>query len=623
MVKAKKSKPAKHPAQIHPTERASQGSSPLKQLEESLSQGQLERVLIHALQALDDAGVERLVEALDDDSASVVQEVLRPPVRAPKGKSKAKPAPTAGKLRQEWDKVWADWDAVIENTGGEDGPYTTQEHSWEAPYFNATAVADDLAPIGKRLEAFLPAALNQGVDPEFRFLDRLTEADDLVGEGLPDWIEVNEPVDLGPAFTRSLLTWDWFYAHQEGVSLTGFASDVCAGTAGLEKIAIDEDALCAFFLGLDRGLQKELQRGLQQAKARPPWRGVLDAPRSAWFSLYRALCEDFAGDEFLAVSQANIAQDWRLALPVVDALSKKGQHAEAIQVIKAAIRAMNGVSKSKDWDPTFFLFGEYRGHFGGSPERDPGALGLLERWEKAAKKLGQAEMAAALGAQRILATHWQDGPRALRALQVIGSESAAMKARLFEAWRERFVAASKNFEEPIKGWNWVRALIDDLWGEGSAQPAFRQQLAAWLSVLREPKEFKAAAPLLAMLLVEADPDGILKQQAPGLAKQLTAGNDRRDLPSSTRRAWLAAGRVSAEVPAIVQLWREHLHLLIPDPSQATGSHYEDSVDWLSFVRELNPAKYEEIIGKWAVTHKARRNLWGTIRARKLPLPAGR
>ncbi len=81
----------------------------------------------------------------------------------------------------------------------------------------------------------------------------------------------------------------------------------------------------------------------------------------------------------------------------------------------------------------------------------------------------------------------------------------------------------------------------------------------------------------------------------------------------SRQAWLKKMHADQFIPLIIECWKQNVVKLLPDPSHAHKSVYEEHALWLAVVKEQNPLAYQKIIGKWKIDHKRRKNLWNAIR----------
>jgi hypothetical protein len=64
----------------------------------------------------------------------------------------------------------------------------------------------------------------------------------------------------------------------------------------------------------------------------------------------------------------------------------------------------------------------------------------------------------------------------------------------------------------------------------------------------------------------------------------------------------------------MDVWKDHLHLIVPDPTNVYKSDYSHHAAWCKAVRELNQKAYKSLISRWRKTHNRRRNLWRDMKA---------
>jgi len=81
----------------------------------------------------------------------------------------------------------------------------------------------------------------------------------------------------------------------------------------------------------------------------------------------------------------------------------------------------------------------------------------------------------------------------------------------------------------------------------------------------------------------------------------------------SRQAWLKKMHADQFIPLIIECWKQNVVKLLPDPSNAHKSVYEEHALWLAVVKEQNPSAYQKVIDKWKIDHKRRKNLWKAIR----------
>jgi hypothetical protein len=64
----------------------------------------------------------------------------------------------------------------------------------------------------------------------------------------------------------------------------------------------------------------------------------------------------------------------------------------------------------------------------------------------------------------------------------------------------------------------------------------------------------------------------------------------------------------------MEAWKEHLHLIVPDPANAYKSDYSDHAAWCKAVHELNQNTYTALLSRWRKKYNRRRNLLRDMKA---------
>ncbi|MCU0687950.1 MAG: hypothetical protein MUF34_37850 [Polyangiaceae bacterium] len=342
----------KKPSPSSPKEKKEEGAL-RRRLEEALSEAELSRVLTCALLTLDEDGYEQLFARLGLETAAALALVLNPPATSPRSKVPSAPTASKGKLEQEWGRLWAQWAAVIKETGKKKGKYICQEAHWEPSYIDTTAISTDLDAIASQLRPLLSRVMAEGVAPEFRFAQALDEMDAGLYAGLPDWIEPGggEPCYLGTEATSCLLEWEWALAQREGRDAAAFLDEIRDLELRLENVALDSEAIKTFVFGLSdehlRGVLASMTR--QRSLAR--WADAFRQAYGAWAEIVRDLSQRWNRELFVETSRANIAQDWTLALPLVQSAVKRKAFAEATALIDEALRSRLRRERAPRWEP--------------------------------------------------------------------------------------------------------------------------------------------------------------------------------------------------------------------------------------------------------------------------------
>ena len=113
-----------------------------KKLLEALTRDQIETLL----DVLADTGaLLRLPEqlrAVDSDLADTVQRLVGEADTVAAKDSDA--AVSKQKLLEIWDDLWGRWNDHVCEVGDEDGEYAIKDEDWDPPYFDPTALSEDL-----------------------------------------------------------------------------------------------------------------------------------------------------------------------------------------------------------------------------------------------------------------------------------------------------------------------------------------------------------------------------------------------------------------------------------------------------------------------------------------------
>ncbi len=418
----------------------------LRRLTAALSTDELQLVLVRAMHALDAAGRERLFESLDSETRAALTLALDPPSNGEK-RTAGKPV-IAGrrKLEEDWVGLWSRWDAIVEESNDENGKYVEREHSWDTPYVNRGAVADDLEAVGAQLHAIMPAVIAADLAPDLVFSEILDDLDDELGAALPEWMESTdgEPYSLGPEVTSLVLAWDWTMARAKGVALAEFLDDVRDLEGGLENVSLNDASIREFVLAQPEKAQRAFLESATVQRASARWSVAFDRAHGAWSDLVRKLSAHWDRALFAETSRANIVHDWTLAIPLVKAAVAGMKFDEAAALIDAAIRSRLGAKPERCWDPRTTLLEHAERTFTGDP-RDSAIRTLLGLWREVGKARGEDDLVAALSVQLVAHGGVDRGDAMLEASRrrwIARLEGASLLPELVAFWREsvtRFV----------------------------------------------------------------------------------------------------------------------------------------------------------------------------------------
>ena len=354
----------------------------LELLSHGLSGEEMQRVLACALLVLDERGRDRLFGRLGAETGSTLRRLLASRARS---RTKAQPSPGSAKIREEWDKAWSEWDACVAESGDEDGRYVVRDHHWEEPYLDGLSLAGDLEPIATRMRKILERVMDEELDPDFSFLSAIEELDEEIGSGLPEWMDASsgDGCALGPEMTGCLLEWEWRARRRDGRTAFELADAIRKLQASVKTVSLDDDTIARFIRGLDDAEQQAVLRGIAAHRSASHWASVLGAAHLGWFKIHQALAKRWDPALFEATSRKNIAQDWKLALPLVADLVRRKSFDQAGPLIEAAVRALLCLKTGEAWDPReTLLITRPVLRYGSDSPTD--AFRLLESWRKVA-----------------------------------------------------------------------------------------------------------------------------------------------------------------------------------------------------------------------------------------------
>lgn len=593
----------------------------LEKLGQGLSEAELRRVLGSALTTMAKPERERLCAKLGPETGQALRRMLQP------AKKNIPPRRSSDKVRQDWKRAWADWDAVISNAGCEDGEYLVQEHHWEEPYFDSGSVADDLEPIAATMRKLVPRVFDDKLAPNFSFAEAISESVADISAGLPEWMNPFEAdgITLGPQVTGCLLDWEWRAARRDGRTAFQLLDDIRQMESSVEGPDLDADTIVDFVRDLDREARQEVHRGIQANRQEEHWRQTLDSAHSPWFHLYQELCRDYDPGSYLENCLAGIGQDWTLALPVIRELQRGKEHAKVAELCGRSLRSYQHLRADGTWEPGENLIATWRAQLDGE-KPDSRLLQILGAWKKAAATLGHDEAAAALELQAELLVSGPDWDKALAAFRRAPlARFPRVQQRLFALWRDRTAHEClakvfvRGYCEPPKSSHWVHALIDAAWQGPDGSAVFLQWVRGWFRAIDDrPEDIGKDLTALALLTLDLDGASRRRGEFPTLVRLIGGNGNAEPALRASRRQWLERTGCRSLLPELIGLWRRHGERLVPDPQQAGSSDYDHCADWVRALHELNPTAGRNLLARWETPHRRRKNLWKALRKRGLP-----
>ena len=254
-----------------------------RKLSAGLSREEMDEVLSTALSALDEAGLKALQKRLGPDTAASLERSLKAPdadsVKAGRAKT-----------MQEWKLLRGKWNEILAKACDEDGPYVIHEHHWEEPYYDPTALADDLDGVAAKMAPLVGLVFDENIDPDFTFAGAVKEIMDNVSGGLPDWMEAFvDGLDLGPKTTACLVDWEWRSAKREDKNAFEFLDQLRALEYDSDGLSLDGEVLRSFVRRLNKADRRLVLEGLRQSQELDRWKDALGASHQCWFNLRQDL----------------------------------------------------------------------------------------------------------------------------------------------------------------------------------------------------------------------------------------------------------------------------------------------------------------------------------------------
>ncbi|MDJ0762804.1 MAG: hypothetical protein QNJ97_07415 [Myxococcota bacterium] len=593
-------------------------------LRSSLSEEEIRQVFAGALLSLDKKGFDRLIQHLHLDTGKTLRQVM---ASYKKGVSKSKPTPGLGKIRQEWDRAISDWWDCLMESGDEEGKYVYQENHWDAPYLDTSALAEDLKKIAARMRSMIHRVVKENVDSEFDFFELAEKSVEEVGSGLPEWMECwDDGYLFGAEVTGCLLEWAWLKARTNQITEASFEfiEDVRELESSNDKIYLDEDAVVGFVLALDEDCQRDILAGIEENRTAPEWKAVLGNVRSGWFMLHKELLKRWSKSRHSEICRENIQKDWKLALPVLEGLIKKGAFEEASAI---AEEARKGLLDDELWEPTRDLLICHRQHYFFYSSEET-LVRFFNLWSKTAGGLGRKELQAALSLQAVMVAKWKDWDTVLSKFDK--SSSAGFEAlvdRFYEQWKNLTAEQAEKYTVD-KDWgiegSWIPILIDEARAKRRNSRRFHKSMREWLKQASHPSEnMKHLRYYLEKLTWELNRSSAIRKISPALYQILSSRYSESDLLDKSMKRWLKRLDGSALFSDIMAVWKKGIVHLVPDPAGARNSRYDHHAEWLKALFELNHPEYDRMVKEWREIHRRRINLWKAVSKQGLPVPGKR
>ncbi len=576
-------------------------------LMEALTKDQIAHMLDAIFDLWDSRKIDDLLQKLNKDVAATLSRFVFSQTSSPEE------IISDEKYREEWEQLWGEWGELIYEVGDEEGRYAEQEHHWEAPYFDGYLLADDLDKVAEKILPILDKIYKLGIEDDNMFEEELSTIDYHIKE-YPEWMGAeDEGCYLNRAVTQCVLKWEWLASK----SAATFVERMIEIEKGLNLIGLDRDTFTDFFDSLSEYDKKQVYEHITSNRTNSIWEERLNSSNSRWHQIYHSFSEIFNPDTYLDTCRALLHENWHYGLPLIDDLLKKNNHSEAEKVYEQTIVSYAGQISCEDWQPEACLLISLLRYGYDSP--DDTVIKLLQDWIQVAGKLNMASKADSLKLQLVTYQnpyHWDAVAKVFQEINHHPFSSTA--AKLITQWQQFILTIDlgnsfRNDKEPDDCW--IRWLMETGLDEGKNEKWFAKKIKTWLESFcrNHTIQFQNQQKYISLLTRDICDIYALKKRHHNLYRIVSMSTSGYKGSVVSRQAWLKKMHADQFIPLITECWKQNVVKLLPDPSHAHKSVYEEHALWLAVVKEQNPLAYQKVIDKWKIDHKRRKNLWEAIR----------
>ena len=549
---------------------------------------------------------------VDPDMAGTVDEVLKGVRTKANGKTKTRPV-SHKRTMEYWNSLWRHWHEILADVGNEEGKYAVQDHHWEEPYFDGSHFASDLEPIARDMLGLIDDVYISVGDPEL-FVEALEDIEAGIAS-YPEWmgVEYGEPCELENYTTRCVLRWLWSglrHGPRSGIRLLEKVYEI---EQSYELVCINQNALVDFFVNLPADSCREIYVYLQDEAQEIDLSNV----NSPWHQINHAYESRFDSTKNLETCRRHLDHNWRYGRPLVDDALNRNEYQEAERWLEKTFSSFLDRKTKGKWYPESSLLMDQMEYYMEEGHEEIAALLLV--WSEVSLQLGNSKRGAAAQLQGAIFRLPEDCETVIKEYKrVIGPKTIKTVDPIFEQWKTEM--ANRSFYQYVDAPNvsdsWVHWLIGASLDPKKKKEWFLSKLNAWLNDLKKDKRiFKKQWHWLARLTSDLPASKRLLRKYPLFYKTaLPAEASADDLLGNFRRRGLQKMNAGSSLLAAMEVWKEHLHLILPDPANAYKSDYSEHAAWCKALHELNQNSYSALLSRWRKKHNRRRNLWRDIRA---------
>lgn len=517
-----------------------------------------------------------------------------------------------------WNSLWRQWDNLVFEVGDEEGKYAVQDAHWEPPYFDGFTLAEDLDQIAVDMLPLIDDVYAPAKNPVL-FSEALEEIAANI-TSYPEWMEVesDEGSTLGVNTTRCILKWLWLSSRNDSHPGQAFLDKVYEIEDNLSMISLDENESVDFFT---KKLPNEVCREIYECFKSDKCRTNFDNLYTSRHKIKHLYEKQFDPAEYLETCSKHLAENWHYCLPLVNDAVNQGDYQKAESLLEETFSRFLNKGNNETWFPETSLLLDKRSYFSEGNKEE--ISGLLELWADVSKKRGNTKRSVAAKLQSVIFQTPEDWSAVIGEYKKTqNSELKKAIDPLFAQWQNEMARRSipRITNALFSSETWIHWLIEaepDITGK---REWFTEKLSVWLDHLKKDTNiFVKQWPSLARLTKDVPGSEKLNKQYPTFFKIVLPDDYTMSLLYKARCSGLQKMGVDSCLSTIMDIWKNHLRSIIPDPANAHKSDYTYHTQWMKALYELSHKDYYSILNQWHLNHGRRRNLWRDMRTQGLPL----
>jgi hypothetical protein len=548
----------------------------------------------------------------DPDMAATLDNILKGDRSSADGKTEIRLA-SHKRIMEYWNSLWRNWHEIVAEVGNEEGKFAVQDHHWEEPYFDGSFFASDLEPVAQDMLGLIDDVYRSVGNPDL-FLEALTDIEENISS-YPEWmgVEYGEPCELEKNATLCVLKWLWSGLQHEPHPGFTLLEEVFKIEEFYELVYLNQNACVEFFVKLPADACREIYTYLEDEADAVDLSNVY----SHWHQIHHDYESRFDSTKYLETCREHLGHNWRYGRPLVDDALNRKEFQEAERWLENTFSSFLERKRQSKWYPELSLL--IRQHEYYMEEGQEEVADLLLIWSKVSSKLGDVQRGAAAQLQGVIFRLTLDCEAVIKEYKrLINPKIKKTIDPLFEQWKTEMAERSLShyMDAPSVSDSWVHWLIEAGLDPKKKKEWFLSELNSWLSKLKKDKKtFKKQCRWLARLTSDLPGSKALEQKYPVFCKTaLPEEALPADLLGKFRCSGLKKMKAGPSLSLAMEVWKEHLHLIVPDPANAYKSDYTNHASWCKAVQELNQKTYNALISRWRKKHNRRRNLWRDMKA---------